>query len=465
MTGHRKLLRAGRRALLFCLVFLFVLSLGAPAEAAGKQSWKVMHVLDVFGDETEDIYLMNSKPFTGTFNTAELSDSPLEAYILVDEHNVRIELWRNGMDRVKFSTASDYIMSIKAEDGSVYHSMGYAFAGYTSLKAGFFDLTQDKEGTIIDLEDGKHILINSSDESALLFLLLCKENSQIKIYLENGDYPENTYLFTVDTGNFGDAYYDALIEPWLASVYERAEQALGAGRYEEASELFEGLGDYKDSAARAEESRKAKLAPPFAAGGMRPGCDTVAAGDYHTVGLRFDGTVIAVGMDFDGQCEVGDWADIVAVAAGDYHTVGLRADGTVVAAGDNEYGQCDVGDWADIVAVAAGDYHTVGIRADGTVVAVGMNNYEACEVGGWTDIVAVAAGWYHTVGLRSDGTAVAVGRNDEGQCEVADWTDIVAVAAGKYHTVGLKADGTVVAVGKNLLDMCDVGDWVLKVPG
>lgn len=33
------------------------------------------------------------------------------------------------------------------------------------------------------------------------------------------------------------------------------------------------------------------------------------------------------------------------ISTGDYHTVGVKSDGTVVATGDNEYGQCDVSDW------------------------------------------------------------------------------------------------------------------------
>ena len=36
------------------------------------------------------------------------------------------------------------------------------------------------------------------------------------------------------------------------------------------------------------------------------------------------------------------------------HTVGLKSDGTVVAVGDNYFGQLDVGSWSDIVQVAAG---------------------------------------------------------------------------------------------------------------
>ena len=60
----------------------------------------------------------------------------------------------------------------------------------------------------------------------------------------------------------------------------------------------------------------------------------------------------------------------MAISAGSDSTVGLKADGTVVAVGDNEYGQCDVSDWTDIVAISVDD-HTVGLKKDGTVVAVG----------------------------------------------------------------------------------------------
>ena len=51
---------------------------------------------------------------------------------------------------------------------------------------------------------------------------------------------------------------------------------------------------------------------------------------------------MATGKNDDGQCNVSDWKDIIAVSAGYHHTVGLKADGTVVATGSNSYGQCDV---------------------------------------------------------------------------------------------------------------------------
>ena len=187
----------------------------------------------------------------------------------------------------------------------------------------------------------------------------------------------------------------------------------------------------------------------------------VAAGAYHTVGLESDGTVVAVGSNYYGQCNVTSWTNIVHVAAGAFHTVGLRADGTVVAVGDNTGGQCNVGSrsWTGIIQVAAGASNTMGLRADGTVVAVGWNAYGQCNVAGWANIVQVAAGSWHTVGLKSDGTVVAVGDNIYGQCNVAGWSAILQVAAGYFYTVGLKAGTTLVAVGDNPQGQCNVGGW------
>ena len=42
--------------------------------------------------------------------------------------------------------------------------------------------------------------------------------------------------------------------------------------------------------------------------------------------------------------------------AGGHHTVGLKLDGTVVAVGDNRYGQCNVSDWNLIQDICEGDF-------------------------------------------------------------------------------------------------------------
>jgi len=187
----------------------------------------------------------------------------------------------------------------------------------------------------------------------------------------------------------------------------------------------------------------------------------VAGGAEHTLGLKSDGTVVVVGYNEYGQCNVGNWTDIIQVDGGGEHTVGVKSDGTVVAVGSNAYGQCNVGNWTDVIQVAAGRQHTVGLKSDGTVVATGYNKYGQCNVSGWTDIVQVAAGAnsWHTVGLKSDGTVVAVGGNWDGQCNVEGWTGIIQVATGGHHTVGRKSDGTVVAVGRNNYGECNVSGW------
>jgi len=191
----------------------------------------------------------------------------------------------------------------------------------------------------------------------------------------------------------------------------------------------------------------------FAAGFM------VVAGATHTVGIRSDGKVLAVGSNSYGQCNVGSWTDITQVAAGDLHTVGLKSDGTVVAVGDNQGEQCNVGDWTDIIQVACGSTHTVGLKSDGTVVAVGYCYDGQCNVDSWTDITQIAADYVDTMGLEPDGTVVAVGYNGHGQCNVDSWTDITQVDTGGPHTVGIKNDSTVVAVGWNRFGQCDVGCW------
>lgn len=231
-------------------------------------------------------------------------------------------------------------------------------------------------------------------------------------------------------------------------AYLQAEALLAEGKLGEAAIAFGKLAGYADARERSFEIWD-KIA-------VR---DTISAGGSHTVGLRADGTVIAVGKDEDGQCNVADWTDIVSVSAGESHTVGLRANGTVVAVGNNEYGQCEVSDWTNIAAVSVGRNHTVGLRTDGTVVAVGFNFYGQCDSNAWVDIVAVSVGGFHTVGLTVDGTVAAVGDNAADKCNVSTWFDMVAISAGVYHTTGLRADGTVDAVGWNQHNECAVSNW------
>lgn len=241
--------------------------------------------------------------------------------------------------------------------------------------------------------------------------------------------------------------------------YNNAVSLVDQGNYMAAAYAFENLDDYKDSKAKLKEilpiiKSNTDIYMPY-----------IAAGASHTVGLKSDGTVIAVGWNkMYGQCDVSDWKDIVAIAAGRFHTLGLKADGTVVNAGEiavgvEKWGTFDVSGWKDIVAIETQDWLTFGLKADGTVVAIGYNKWgDQCDVSDWKEIVAIASD-SHVVGLRSDGTVVASGENRCGECDVSDWKGIVAIAAGEGYTLGLKADGTVIAVGDDRYGECDVFEW------
>ncbi len=99
------------------------------------------------------------------------------------------------------------------------------------------------------------------------------------------------------------------------------------------------------------------------------------------------------------------------ISAGYVHTVGLKKDGTVVAVGDKKCGQCNVSSWRNIVAISVCDRHTLGLKKDGSVVSVGWGGFVKYAVPSWRDIVAFSSGEEHTVGLKKDGTVVAVGED------------------------------------------------------
>ena len=139
----------------------------------------------------------------------------------------------------------------------------------------------------------------------------------------------------------------------------------------------------------------------------------VAAGPNYTVGLKSDGTLVAVGQNTYGQCNVSSWENISAIAAGYYHTLGLRAEGTVVATGQNTYGQCDVSEWNLIVAK---DYSTGDINSDGQI-----NIF---------DIMAVVD---HILGraFLDGGALLAADVNKDGQINIFDIMAMVDHIFGK----------------------------------
>ena len=175
-----------------------------------------------------------------------------------------------------------------------------------------------------------------------------------------------------------------------------------------------------------------------------------------TIGLRSDGTVVATGNNSEGQCNVSDWHDIIAVSSSGVHTVGLKSDGTVVATGRNsrtigffrrqtiETGACSVANWHDIIAITTSPDATYGLMKNGTIVST--NN--CCLAKEWNDVISILYQYndftksHNLVGLKKNGTLVAFNRIDSQE----KWNDLIAISNSHNRLFGLKKDGSIISV-------------------
>jgi hypothetical protein len=178
---------------------------------------------------------------------------------------------------------------------------------------------------------------------------------------------------------------------------------------------------------------------------------TIAAGYYHSLALKADGTVVGWGRNNYGQTNPpAGLNNVVAIAAGYDHSLALKADGSVVGWGWNGDGQTTIpAGLNNVVALAAGYYHSLALKADGTVVGWGNNSYGQTTIpAGLNNVVAIAAGYYHSLALKADGTVVGWGYSGYAT-PPAGLNNVVAVAVGGEHSLALKADGSVVGWGLN----------------
>ena len=153
--------------------------------------------------------------------------------------------------------------------------------------------------------------------------------------------------------------------------------------------------------------------------------------------------------------EASSWQNVVSFCLGDDHIIGLKRDGTVLATGYNFYGQCDVSSWSDVSSIKAYNSRSFGIKTDGTVVASGENTNGELDIEKWTDIKDVfflsAGSSKVTVGLKQNGTMVWCGKihvfdDPEKYRELTKWKDIVKVIHHPFKNedllYGIRADGS-----------------------
>ena len=241
----------------------------------------------------------------------------------------------------------------------------------------------------------------------------------------------------------------------------------------------------------------------------------VATGGSHSLALCSDGTLATWGLNAYGQLGNNSTSQstvpvavstsgalagktVIALAAGNYHSLALCSDGTVVTWGFNSNGQLGNGSTTQstvpvavstsgvlsgktVIAVAAGTSHSLALCTDGTVAAWGYNAYGQLGNNSTTQstvpvavntsgvlagktVISLSAGGYQSLALCSDGTVAAWGNNSNGQLGNNSTTNssvpvavstsgvlsgktVTAVSAGYYHSLALCSDGTVLAWG------------------
>ncbi len=135
----------------------------------------------------------------------------------------------------------------------------------------------------------------------------------------------------------------------------------------------------------------------------------VAAGGFHCLALRGDGSVIGWGDASSGATVPAEATGIVAIEAGYKHSLALKQDGTVLAWGDNTYGQTNVPAAAtNVRSIAAGLYFNIAAKDDGTLVLWGKIPFFAPSPLSSEDVAQVFAGGTSVVTVRRDGISTSL---------------------------------------------------------
>ncbi len=260
----------------------------------------------------------------------------------------------------------------------------------------------------------------------------------------------------------------------------------------------------------------------------------VSSGGTHSMILKKDSSLWAVGANLAGQLGDGSslgkstlvqvmeipvagnpaqpMTNVARISSGNAHSMILKKDDTLWAVGVNFYGQLGNGStmtesnpvqvmeipaaggsaqpMTNVKQISAGGNHSMILKKDDTLWAVGNNLFGQLGTGStdrklhpgqvMIEVAYVSAGYNHSMIVKKDGTLWAVGSNASGQLgdgstttrldpvqvmeipaggsPARPMTAVARVSSGYNHSMIVKTDGTLWAVGSNASGQLGNGD-------
>ena len=194
-------------------------------------------------------------------------------------------------------------------------------------------------------------------------------------------------------------------------------------------------------------------------------------GVKHLLALRRDGSVLAVGDNSRGQCDVDSWSDIEDIAVGWYQSFGVTKSGRVMTAGEfsaPKLNAAQIATWRNVEQLKVGlggmdDCSVIALCSDGRVLGMGeawgdygweghIENAKFISTDGWISGCILNDGSAKIWGLKSDHRYKYFGpRPNTDDLEdyiplyeqVANWDELEQIFFDELYAVGLKSDGTV----------------------
>jgi len=247
----------------------------------------------------------------------------------------------------------------------------------------------------------------------------------------------------------------------------------------------------------------------------------IAAGHSFSLFIKSDGSLWGMGFSYDGELGDGIWyanapsmggiygptnaeqiiaSNITAIAAGYYHSLFLKSDGSLWATGDDQYGELGDGNpyggsiispemivASNVTAITAGGYHSLFLKGDGRLWGMGENDSGQLGDGTYnntnrpeqivaSNVVAIAASSRgHSLFLKNDGSLWGMGWNTFGQLGDGTYnntnhpeqivaSNVIAIAAGAGHSLFLKSDGSLWGMGENDTGQLGDGTYATNYP-